>query len=86
MAEFDAAYANPATLDEDVVCRAENDTVTLDLPLRGHSAHPKPLVSVFELAAISPRNRDLSDPADLGDAVDHAESDPEVEDHHLDHV
>ena len=47
----------------------ENDTVTLDLPLRGHSAHPKPLVSVFELAAISPRNRDLSDPADLSGDV-----------------
>ena len=47
----------------------EEDTVTFTLPLRGHSAHPKPLVSVFELAAISPQNNELSDPADLAGDV-----------------
>ena len=41
------------------------DLVTLELPLEGGSAHPRPLVSVFELAGISPRNNLLTDPADI---------------------
>ncbi|HBT21082.1 MAG TPA: hypothetical protein DEA68_00495 [Verrucomicrobiales bacterium] len=43
----------------------EEDSVELSLSLRGHSAHPKPLVSVFELAAISPPKGGLDDPADI---------------------
>ena len=39
--------------------------VSLELSLEGGSAHPKPLVSVFELAGISPRNNSLADPADI---------------------
>ena len=43
----------------------EEESVELSLPLRGHSAHPKPLVSVFELAAVSPPKGILDDPADI---------------------
>ena len=39
--------------------------VSLELSLEGGSAHPKPLVSVFELAGVSPRNNLLADPADI---------------------
>jgi len=39
--------------------------VSLELSLEGGSAHPKPLVSVFELAGVSARNNLLSDPADI---------------------
>ena len=39
--------------------------VSLELSLEGDSAHPKPLVSVFELAGVSPRNNFLTDPADI---------------------
>ncbi len=39
--------------------------VSLELPLEGGSAHPKPLVSVFELAGVSARNNLLTDPADI---------------------
>ena len=42
-----------------------HDLVTLELPIEGESAHPKPLTSVFELAGVSPRNKLLTDPADL---------------------
>ena len=45
------------------------DTVAFTLPLQGDSAHPKPLVSVFELAAISPRNNNLKDPSDIAGDV-----------------
>ena len=45
------------------------DSVILNLPLKGNSAHPKPLASVFELAAISPRNSNLKDPADIAGDV-----------------
>ena len=41
------------------------DLVTLELPLEGGSAHPRPLVSVFELAGVSPRNKLLTDAADI---------------------
>ncbi len=39
--------------------------VSLELSLEGDSAHPKPLVSVFELAGLSPLNNLLTDPADI---------------------
>jgi subtilisin family serine protease len=39
--------------------------VSLELSLAGGSAHPQPLVSVFELAGVSPRNNLLADPADI---------------------
>ncbi len=39
--------------------------VSLKLSLEGDSAHPKPLVSVFELAGLSPLNNLLTDPADI---------------------
>ena len=39
--------------------------VSLELPLEGGSAHPRPLVSVFELAGVSARNNLLTDPADI---------------------
>ena len=39
--------------------------VSLELSLEGGSAHPKPLVSVFELAGLSPRNNLLTDAADI---------------------
>ena len=39
--------------------------VSLELSLEGGSAHPQPLVSVFELAGVSPRNNLLTDPADI---------------------
>ncbi len=42
-----------------------HDLVTLELPLEGGSEHPRPLVSVFELAGISPRNNLLTDPSDI---------------------
>ena len=44
--------------------------VPFSIPLKGESAHPKPLVSVFELAAVSPRKKSLKDPADIvGDVL-----------------
>ncbi len=45
------------------------DTVAFTLPLQGESAHPKPLVSVFELAAVSPRKNSLKDPSDIAGDV-----------------
>ena len=39
--------------------------VSLELSLEGSSAHPKPLVSVFELAGVSARNNLLADAADI---------------------
>ncbi len=48
----------------------DQDTVTFSLPIQGESAHPNPLVSVFELAAVSPRKNSLEDPADIvGDVL-----------------
>jgi len=58
-----AAAAKKSTITR--VGLPADDLVTLELPLGGGSAHPKPLVSVFELAGISPRNKQLTDAADI---------------------
>ena len=50
---------------ESRIALPNRNLVSLELSLEGDSAHPKPLVSVFELAGVSPRNNLLTDAADI---------------------